>query len=363
MSLDPRLLGERVEQYGVDLLDAYGNFIVELPLDMGDGTGVSAGVTGGSVDFNLDAQIMGTGSLTILNPGDLIDWLQNRFRPWVSVNGIRWNLGVYVPASPDFKYLASGGVQVDVTVGDRTTLMSTLITGATASYPAGTVVTDLVNALVFTCTGDTQTNIVPSSKTLSSPLTENPYVSYQQVANDLLHAIGYNPIWCDGDGVFSSEPWVDPSTQAPDVVFAEGSSAIHSADFEVTQDTNAVPNRVICRTTGDATNPGMESIATNEDDSSPYSYNNRGGQWITTYYDGVTAADQASLDAIAAKNLKLNSTPPWYVSVSHATVPLVGRQVVQFTSAGIDRQVTVNEWSVSLTPGSLMTGKWLAVNS
>lgn len=362
MSLDPRLLGERTEQYGVDLLDQFGNWLTELPVDAGDGSGVTAGVTGGSVDFNLDSTIMGTGSLTIINPGDLINWLSHRFRPWVSVNGLRWDLGVFVPSSPSYKYGSDGSVQVSVSMGDRLTLMSTLITGATASYPAGTVVTDLVNALIYTCTGDIQTNVVPSDKELSSALTEDPNTTYLQIANDLLGAIGYNPLWCDSEGVFTSEPWVDPAQQTPDVYFAEGDSCIHSADFEVSQDRNAVPNRIICRTSGDATNAGLESIATNQDDSSPYSYNNRGGQWITNYYD-ETAADQASLDAIAAKYLKLNMTPPWYVSVSHAVVPLVGRQVLQFTSGGIDRQVSVNEWGVTLTPGALMTGKWLGVAS
>lgn len=364
MSLDPRLLGERSERYGVDLLDGAENMLTELPLDLADGNGITAGVTSGSVSFNLDSTIMGGCQLSIMNPGDLIDWLSYRFRPWIEVNGqIRWNLGVYVPASPTLKHLSTGGVQADVTCGDKTTLLDRTLLTSTLSIAAGDTVTDWVEQLIYTAAGDNLTGVVPSDKVLSSAMTWAPGTHYLQAINDLLASIAYNNVWCDLDGLFRSEEWQDPASQAPDVVFAEGDSAIHLADFDVTQDVVAVPNRVTCVTQGDDSNPGLLSVVTNEDPNSPYSYQNRDGYWIDAFYDNVEASDQATLDKIAAKNLKLNTTPPWYVDVTHAPVPLVGRQVLQFTSDGIDRQVSVNEWGVTLEPGSLMTGKWLGVAS
>lgn len=366
MSLDPRLLGERSEVYGVDVLDGAENEVVTLPLDMGGGTGVSAGVISGSVTFNLDSTIMGGFQVSIVNPGDLIDWLSYRFRPWIQVNGtdeLRWNLGVYIPASPKTKHLSTGGIQADATCGDKTTLLDRTSLPNTLSIAAGDTVTDWVEQLIYTAAGDNLTGIVPSDKTLASAMTWPPGTHYLKIVNDLLGSIAYNNVWCDLDGLFRSEEWVDPADQAPDVVFAEGDSCIHSADFDETQDVVAVPNRVTCVTAGDASNPGLISVVTNEDPNSPYSYGNRDGYWIDAFYDNVEAADQATLDKIAGKNLKLNMTPPWYVDVTHAPVPLVGRQVLQFTSDGVDRQVSVNEWGVTLTPGSLMTGKWLGVSA
>lgn len=366
MILDPRLFGERSELYGVDLLDGTENFITTLPVDAGDGTGVSAGVTSGSISFNLDSTIMASCQLSIVNPGDLIDWMSHRFRPWIQVNGtdeLRWNLGIYVPASPNLKHLSTGGIQADATCGDKTTLLDRTSLPNTLAIAAGATVTAWVDQLIFTAAGDNITGVVPSDKTLAAAMTWPPGTHYLQIVNDLLGSIAYNNVWCDLDGLFRSEEWVDPADQAPDVVFAEGVSAIHSGDFDETQDTVAVPNRVTCVTQGDDTNPGLISVVTNEDPNSPYSFQSRDGYWIDAFYSGVEASDQATLDKIAAKNMKLNTTPPWYADVTHATVPLVGRQVLQFTSDGIDRQVSVNEWGITMTPGALMTGKWLGVAS
>ena len=356
------LTGERTEVYGVDVLDSTEGLLFTLPHDPGDGTGVAAGMTGGSVSFNLDSRIMAGAQLSLVGASGLVDWMSNRLRPWVIVNGNRWNLGVFVPSSPDDSHTSSQ-VNQDVTLLGKTSLLDGDSLDSTLSIAAGAPVVAWVEQIIVDTTGDGVTGIVPSDETLATAMTWPAGTNKLDVVNALLEAIGYNPLWTDREGMFRSEEWVDPASLAPTMVFAEGDSAIHSPAFTVSQNTTGVPNKVICMTTGDDSNPGMISVATNEDPTSPYSHGARGGVWVTKVYDGVEATSQRTLDITAAKNLKLNSTPPCYFSVSHAVVPLDGRQVLQFTSDGIDRQVSVNEWGVTLTPGALMTGKWLAVSS
>lgn len=356
------LTGERTEVYGVDVLAADESLLFTMPYDPGDGSGVEAGLTGGNVSFNLDDRVMTGCQLSFVGASGLVDWMSARLRPWVMVNGQPWNLGVFIPSSPDDVFSADA-VRQDVTGLGKTSLLDGDSLDSVLSLPAGAPVVAWVEQMIADASGESVTGIVPSDETLLHPLAWPAGTSLLDVANNLLGAIGYNPLWNDREGTFRSEQWVDPANLAPDVVFAEGVSAIHSPSFTASQNMTGVPNKVICMTTGDDQNPGLISVATNEDPNSPYSYSRRGGQWVTKVYDGVEATSQAILDGIAAKNLKLNSTPPYYLSVSHAVVPLDGRQVLQFTSAGIDRQVVVNEWGVTMTPGTLMTGKWLAVTS
>lgn len=363
------LTGERTEVYGLDVLDSTEALLFTLtyqPTEFDPLTGdlvvpSDAGLTGGTVSFNLDGRIMSGCQLSLVNASGLIDWMSNRVRPWVMVNGQPWNLGVFLPSSPDDVHNADA-VRQDVTLADKTSILDADATDSVMSIPAGAQVVPWVEQVILDSSGESVTGIVPSDKTLSAALTWPPGTSKLTVANDLLGSIAYNPLWCDAEGLWRSEEWVDPAVLAPTIVFAEGEAAIHSPAFTVSQNTTAVPNKVICTVQGDDSNPAMTSIATNTDPSSPYSYSARGGRWIPKSYD-VEASDQATLDMIAAKYLKLNSTPPWYVSVSHAVTQLEGRQVLQFTSDGIDRQVSVNEWTVTMTPGALMTGKWLGVSS
>ena len=106
----------------------------------------------------------------------------------------------------------------------------------------------------------------------------------------------------------------------------------------------------------------MTATADNTDPASPYSIPSR-GRVVARTYAGVEAADQPTLDALAARYLADASTPSATLEVQHASVPLDGNDVVRFASAGVDTLAVVEGWQVDLTPGSLMTGNWREVVS
>jgi len=361
------LTGERTEVYGVDVLNADETPALDptgaplvLPYDAADGGGIRAGLTGGKVTLNLDARVQTGCTLNMIGASALIDWMSARLRPWVQVNGMRWNLGIFLASSPDDVHDVDA-VRQDVTLLDKTSILDADELDTPLSLPVGEQVVPWVQQIILDSSGESLTAIVPSDKTLSAALTWPAGTSKLDVVNQLLDSIAYNALWCDREGQWRSEPWIDPADQVPSIVFAEGAAAIHSARIVVSQNNTGVPNKVICIVQGDDSNPGLIAVATNTDPTSPYSYARRGGRWIPKTYDNLEASDQATLERIAARNLKLNSTPPWYASVQHAVVPLDGRQVLQLTSGDIDRQVTVNEYEITMTPGELMTGKWKAV--
>lgn len=361
MDLDPALRGPRATSYWVEMLDRSGAPIGNLDGTTDPATGARRpGLIDGSLSYNVDSEIMGGGSLTIAAPAG-IDWHTVRFRPWVLVNDRRWPLGVYVPASPEHAYTATGKTAT-VSILDLTSIPASTRLTATWSTAAGTDPVAAVADRLAVLFGAPATVLTPTTKRTASAMTWPAGTTWLSVFNDLLTSVGYNRLWCDNLGQYRSEPWVDPATVEPEIIFAEGSDAIHAPEFTTTQDVAGVPNRMICTTAGDDTTPGMVAVATNTDPASPYSYQRR-GRWVDAYRDGVEAADLATLNAYARKELTLNTSPPWYVTVSHYVIPLRARNVVRFASADVDRVAWVNEWGITLRTGSLMTGKWLGVTA
>lgn len=328
-----------------------------------DASAGKSGLLDGSVTFNVDSEVQGGASLSILNAD--IDWMNARFRLWVMVNNLRWPLGVYIPASPEESH-TSGLVTTTVSLLDKTSLLSTSMLPASLSVPVGTVVTDKVRDILVSKLGfdPGMVALTPSSKKLVTALVWAPGTTYLQVLKDLLGAIAYNPIWADGWGRFRSEPWIDPRTASPSIEFVEGELSIHMPDFSVSQDMSSVPNRVTCVSAGDDTKPALVSVATNLDPASPTSWQARGQRWVDAFYDGVEATDQKTLDTIAQRHLAETAVPPWYVTVQHAVIPMTARTVVRFASGSVDRLAWVNEWGIpSFRAGSLMTGKWRGVGT
>lgn len=344
MSIHPLLTGPRLESYEVELLDRYDQ-----------SQGFLDRVLGGGVEQNYDAVIRGGCSLDLHNV-EGVNWHQSRVRPWVTVNGLRWPLGVFLPTSPDIVYSAThkswkfkGVDKLSVLDGDA--IPSSL------SLPAGTVVTTAVKDIIE-ATGETSLVLTASPKMLSEQLVWGPGTTRLRIVNDLLSSITYAFVWADGFGRYRVEPYIDPRNRSVRAVFEKGEVAIHKADLTRTQDIASVPNRVIMTTSGSDDTPALLAVAENHEPGSPYSYESRGNRWVTKTYEGAEAVDQQSLDRQASRNLWNSSTPPAYYSVEHAVVPIDPDDTVRFIHDDIDVLVQVNEFGIDLTPGSTMGGKW-----
>lgn len=318
------------------------------------------GVTGCRVEHNVNAQIRGGCSLSLRDVGQDLDWASVRFRPWVRVNNLTWPLGVFLPASPSLSHDEFGSAW-DVPCLDKTSILDQDVMTSSYSVLAGAVVTDQVAELIAGA-GESSVAITPSTLTTRSPQTWEPGTSRLRIINDLLDGINYFSLWADRRGLYRAEPYRRPQDRSLAATFAAGEAAIHSPRWSRAQDIAGVPNRVVLVVEGDEDTPGMTATADNTDPASPYSIPSR-GRVVARTYTGVEAADQPTLDALAARYLADASTPSATLEVQHASVPLDGNDVVRFASAGVDTLAVVEGWQVDLTPGSLMTGNWREVVS
>lgn len=339
------LTGPRVEAFWVELLDIDDNPVRVLD-----------GVLDVTVTQNWDSRIRGGMQLSLdsVGNGD-INWMRSRFRPWAWSNGVRWPLGVFIPASPTAKYSETGKLW-EMSCIDKTSVLDEDKVLRSYSVAKGTVATDVVRTLIESV-GETRVALTPSTKTVRALMVWEPGTSILTIINDLLDHINYEHLWADGTGQFRAEPYIDPRERPVTAEFLEGESSIHSPRFDRTQDVTGVPNRVVLVTSGTSEAPALVSVATNTNEDSPYSFQSR-GRWVTQTYTGVEAADQATLDSLASKYLWTAATPIAYLSVSHASVPLDLGNVVQFTSSDVETLALVNEYSVKLEVGAQMTGKW-----
>lgn len=195
--------------FGVDLLDGQDRVVADI----------SADVVSLSVERSMRADVHGSCDLTLTR--DLV-WGVDRVRPWVSVNGHAWPLGVFVLTTPE--WTAGEEPRTRQAAGvDKLWLLQRQV-GDTYVVPAGVSYLDAIRG-VLTDAGVTGGLLLEGTRQdtlLTDPavwvLLESGY-SWLDVANGLLGMIGYDALWVDEVGRFRSAPYRDPAEQGAVWVF------------------------------------------------------------------------------------------------------------------------------------------------
>ncbi|MGB2791272.1 MAG: hypothetical protein WBC29_01845 [Candidatus Moraniibacteriota bacterium] len=340
--------GHRVEDYKIEMLTADDEVIGALRY-----------VSAAKISANYEAMIR-RGMTMDVDRSDTITWGSVRFRPWVVVNGVAWPLGVYLPSSPNLTF-SEDGISASVTCLDKTSILDQDKVDEPYSVDAGVQVVPLVQQIVES-TGETNIALTPSSLTTRQATVWSAGTTKLAIVNEMLGGINYDSIWCDGFGQFHADPYILPSAAQPRMTFVQGETAVHKKDYTYAQDLLSVPNKVIVVSQSSGDSPALIGIATDTNPASPFSYAARGNRWITTKYEGVQAADQATVDALALRYLRGAATPPGYLQIQHAVVQVKVPDIVEFqshpTASGVYQ---VNEMSLDLKPGALVSGKWKKV--
>lgn len=353
---DPRLIGRRVEGWAVDVLD--DNDALKFSL---------TGLLTGRITQNRNTTIRGGGYIEFVpQVGEDVNYLRDRFRVWqyvtVGADLLAWAWITGVPQKPSTARDGTSDV-VRLNLLDKMLVLHEDGLPETYSLPAGTVVTAAVAQLI-TEAGETALAITDSPLTLRSPLSWESGTTRLRIINDLLDSIGYFSVWCDGMGRYRVEPYTLPATRRPVREFRAGQDSLHGRKMTRDQDVTSIPNRVIVRTRAGYEEPGMQSVWQNTDPTSPFSYQNRGGRWITDTREGVEAADQATLDAMAARIAAEATAPAASWSVTHASLPLSPNQVVLFAPRGVEpRLCVIQEYTASLSVGDDVQATWQEVSA
>jgi hypothetical protein len=314
------------------------------------------GVEGGEVDFTSSASVHSGGALDIVDNGQSVDWLNDRVRPVVIIDGLpEIRLGMFVFSEAPEEW-GDTGRSWSVKLLDKTSILDTDAVDETYALAAGTVITTAVTTLI-TSTGETNLAVTPSAATLSGPLVWPANTTKLKIVNDLLAAAGYFSLHCNGDGQFIAKPYVRPAARPIRYEFLDGDQAIYSPDFVKDVDLHGIPNKFIAVGQGDAATAALTSTATNTDPTSPYSYPSRGNTWYSKGATGVEAASQAILDDYARRRLIELTSPTSSIDVAHMMVPdLTFNDAVRLrrVPAGVDARHVVTKMVVTFDATALV---------
>lgn len=345
----PELLSShRVETYWIEVLDGDDN-----PLYVLDGT------SRGTVSYNYDSRIRSGFQFTLTTEEVDFDWLTVRFRPWIMVNGQKWPLGVFVTSNPTLGRVRPGISTYAVAAHDKTILLDQDKSYMTISLEQGHNAVEWAKIFIEIMVGESAIVYNPSDVTLPATMVWRAGTPYLDIVNDLLDLAGYERVWVDRYGRFILRPQIDIQNRSPVWTFAAGETAIHSPEWGRSQNIAEVPNRVILRTSGTDEVPEMLAVANNMDPDSPWSRPSR-GYWVTRVYD-VEAPDQVTLDSMAQRYLSNATRAVAHLEVRHAWVPYEGGDVVTFRSGPVDVNAQVNEYSITMKAGALVSAKWVEI--
>lgn len=304
------LTGNRPQEaYRFELLDRAGAFLSALD-----------GVSAGSLERSVFTELRHAGSMT-LTPRQAIDWLDPRIRITYLDGADEYPLGVFIASTPK---RATDGRRVSIAAELYSPLLVLAqdVLAVSLALPAGTVVTDAL-ASVLSGAGLANSAITGSLATISVDRMWSAGTSKLKVVNDLLGGINYFSADVDGRGFVVASPWRSPATRATAWTFAAGEAALHRPGHSAEADYFAIPNRVVL--VGNVA--GAEMVATAEDYTSEVGYNVR-GRWVTDFREGVEAADETTLQAIAARLLVGGRQVIETVELTHPYLPLSLNDVV-----------------------------------
>lgn len=343
---DPLTTFPRVETWGVSVLT---------------GPDASAGdldaVAGFKVDQSIHRVIPGTGTLTLDDVGQDLNWLSVQVQPWWQVAAagqvVSWPLGVYLCSAPRETWGPTGR-SWQVRLMDRMAILDADHTTATLALPAGTVVTDAVRDQLTAAGVGHLGQVTDSDQTLTSAMVWEPGTPRRRVINDLLAAINFFALRADGDGRLIAAPYQGPGQRPTRYDFTPGPDAIHAPAFTRDQDLAAIPNRVVLVGTGSGDTEALVGVAQNTDEGSPFSIPAR-GRTITHTQTGIEATSQAVIDALAARRLTDLSQVAATQDLTHAAVPLDLNDVIARTWPTHAARAVVQSWALTAGVGAQMT--------
>lgn len=321
--------------------------------------GTLDGVTGGSITVQGLTRLGGHGTLELDDRGQGIDWMKHRVQSVYDpgVQGVDpWPVATMRLSSPGEKH---DGFVTGYSVGllPKTVVIDEDAFPSMFSLKKGANIVDAVVSVIRS-TGEERIAVTPSDATLSNPQSWDAGVSKLTIVNELLEAAGYWSLWADGGGQFRVEPYTEPGERPLAYSFVEGDASIHSPEWERDQDMSSVPNRFIVRGQGDDEKPPLFGVAENTSEDSPYSYQARGGKWITRTEEGVEGATQAVFTQLAQRRLRDAMSPVEHVKAKHELVPIDPNDAIWFESDGYAGRLTVQNMTIGFALDAWVDAEW-----
>lgn len=306
-----------------------------------------------SLRMDADARIKTSLSGEFVRDGR-IDWLSDKIRPELIIDGTVWPLGVYLPATVRWEETdATKTVIVDAY--DQCWQVSDTKTEDVLHLDKGTNYIDAVKLLLIR-TGIALVNSIPTAATLTEDREDwDIGTSYLDIVNQLLSEINYNPLWFNSSGAAILEPASVPTAE----------NIEHTIDSDdpgclmlptLTNEVNVfdAPNVFICVCSNPDKSGVMIARAENTNPQSALSIARRGRRIVhVEKVDNI--ASQAELQAYAERMRNNSMITGEVFRIQTALQPNHGvNDVVAFHHNDVTAICIEKSWSMSLGIGGTM---------
>lgn len=363
------LYGDRITSYRWELFE-HANGIDQL-------IGILDGVSDGSFTWVQNATVKGGGKLKIVDLDVAAAGLLRvrdvalssvRIRPVCVIEGLPENpLGMYLVESATEEWRDTGRVW-SVGMLDRCTVPAQDVVEQSYGVASGTLILQAVRVLLAS---SNEYIAIDESSTLatSTGMVWEAGTTKLKIINDLLDVAGYGALWVDGWGNFQVTPRVLPADrpvnyEALDIPreLSDGEQGIYRPEWSLDRDSYDVPNKVIAVQAASGSDAAaIVGVWTNEDASSPYSYQAR-GRWIPHVLDSVETPTGTSADTLAflqrraRYTLAQMSAVQAQVKIEHLPIPVRVSDAIRFsnTRAEVDGKYIITRIQLDTSPTGLM---------
>ena len=286
---------------------------------------------------------------------DRIDWLSDKIRPELIIDGVAYPVGLYLPASVRGKENGTSK-SVSLEAYDQCWKVQDNRTETILHLSAGTLYLTAIQQLLAAA-GIALMSVTTSSATLAEDREDWEIgTSYLDIVNQLLGEINYNPLWFNASGVGVLEPASVPTAENIEHRIDSndpGCRMIPNLTNEV--DVFSAPNVFLCICSNPDKSGVMTARAENTNPQSALSIARRGRRIVQVEkVDNI--ASQAELEAYTERkrNESMITGEKFYIQT--ALRPGHGvNDVVAFHHGEITAICLESSWSMQLGVGGVMT--------
>lgn len=284
------------------------------------------------------------------------DYLTDELRPVMTLDGVDYPLGVFVPTTVQQRW-SEEGERVEIEAYDRGYYLQEAVTAQRLHLPAGAEYVETVRQLLVQA-GIALALVTPCADTLQTDREDwDAGTSYLTIINQLLSEINYSDIWFDANGYARVQPYAAPD--AARITHRYSATDLRQAPISLSGsaqlDLFTRPNVFLVRCSNPDFSEPMTARAVNDNPLSALSVLRRGRKILkVTQVDNI--ASQDALQAYADRLCQQSMLATELIQFDTLTEPGHGiGDILALEHQGFSGIYEETAWYITLAAGSVMT--------
>lgn len=286
-------------------------------------------------------------------PDERVNWLADRIRPEMILDGVTYSLGIFLPATVvETKTAETRAVEIEAY--DQCWLLRDCRKEESVYFSASTKYISAIEMLL-TDAGVTMFAATPNTAALAERRTWPIGTPFLSIINELLSEINYKPVWFNSQGLAVLEPKQAPA--AANIRHEISSEDVRSLLLpSVSRETDiySAPNVFICVCANPDKSDNMAATATNNNVNSPLSVPRR-GRSIAKVVKLKNIASQEELQAYADNLMRESMYAGETIEITTGLFP--GYGVGDIVGLNLDGELSIcveHAWEMQLQVGGEM---------